>query len=239
MSSSEVLRVDLHVHTDFSQDGVYNIREMIRKAKEIKLDGIAITDHNHLLTKEDARKLSREFDFIVIPGVEGGKIFKGDPSNNTRKHWIVLNADSVTYDRDIVKVLKEARRQGGLTIAPHPLSPDGFANYEALGFDAVEAINASVNHWQNVKIDKIPRVGSTDSHVWSMLGFAWTDVQCSSRSVEDILESISKGKCEPHGTMVPPRYDEIPRLFGLAMRYGVAEPLKRMGFKVNDGWPGA
>jgi DNA polymerase III alpha subunit (gram-positive type) len=72
MTANDQLRIDLHVHTRRSLDGVHSIRSIAKYACKIGLDAIAITDHNILLPKNLARDISREFGILVIPGVEGG-----------------------------------------------------------------------------------------------------------------------------------------------------------------------
>lgn len=64
------MRADLHLHTTAS-DGKLTPRELVRRASELKLDVIAITDHDSVNGIQPALEEARNFPGItVIPGVE-------------------------------------------------------------------------------------------------------------------------------------------------------------------------
>ncbi|MEL7568915.1 MAG: PHP domain-containing protein, partial [Dehalobacterium sp.] len=60
---------DMHVHTTAS-DGSLNIKEIIQLAIKIKLEGIAITDHDTIGALEEAVSLGEKLCFPIIPGIE-------------------------------------------------------------------------------------------------------------------------------------------------------------------------
>jgi predicted metal-dependent phosphoesterase TrpH len=60
---------DLHVHTTAS-DGDYTPEELVKKAKEVGLKHIAITDHDTLAGIEEAQRVGRALGVHVIAGVE-------------------------------------------------------------------------------------------------------------------------------------------------------------------------
>jgi len=62
-------KIDLHIHTVYS-DGTYTPGEVIKKAKEIGLVAISITDHDSVEGVEEALQAGREFGVEVVPGVE-------------------------------------------------------------------------------------------------------------------------------------------------------------------------
>ena len=65
--SLSTFKVDLHMHTCVSKDGVVHPAEVIKIAKRRGLDRICITDHNTLAGALAARKIDPEF---VIVGEE-------------------------------------------------------------------------------------------------------------------------------------------------------------------------
>ena len=191
------MKVDFHAHTNRSIDAVTGPRQLVKMAKKKGLDAIAITDHNRFFPKSGAQSLTREFGIVVIPGMEGGQIA-------IQKHWIALGIDHlITRDR-IDRVLSSIRQEGGLSIAPHPHTRLGYADYAALGFDAVESLNGSepkANRQVN-NTRHIPEVAGSDAHALPMLGFTWTEVVADA-TVESILESVRKGRCRPGGSTIP------------------------------------
>jgi predicted metal-dependent phosphoesterase TrpH len=60
---------DLHVHTTAS-DGVLNGEEIIQLAIKLRLEGIAITDHDTIEGLDEGIKLGEKYQFHVIPGIE-------------------------------------------------------------------------------------------------------------------------------------------------------------------------
>jgi predicted metal-dependent phosphoesterase TrpH len=61
------MRIDLHVHTYYSDDSLMKPAEVIRTVQRLGLDGVAITDHN---TITGARELQAVAPFLVIVGEE-------------------------------------------------------------------------------------------------------------------------------------------------------------------------
>ncbi|MBE0683441.1 MAG: PHP domain-containing protein [Anaerolineales bacterium] len=61
---------DLHIHTIYSYDGTATVPAVLRRAKEIGLDIIAITDHDEIAGALEAVKLASHYGVEVIPGIE-------------------------------------------------------------------------------------------------------------------------------------------------------------------------
>ena len=177
--------------------------EVITQAKRIGLDGIAVTDHNRLLSRRKASALSKEYDFLVIGGVKGGdlvrrKAFHGD----SHKHWIGLNLDDIPPRHDMQELTEKIREEGGVSIAPHPYARNGFRDYHTRGFDAVESLNGTRRDGE-IQPRGLATVGGTDAHARYMLGHAWTDVYESDGSLDSVLENVRKGNCVPRGSRIP------------------------------------
>ena len=193
------MKVDFHVHTSRSIDAVHTPREMVKRAKAVGLEAIAITDHNRFFCRNEARRLTKEFGIIVIPGLEGGNIV-------VQKHWIALGISRSVADfrHTIGNVLSIIHNDGGTSVAPHPHARLGFPDYADLGFDAVESLNGREPH-ANEQVNNsgnIPEVGGSDAHAALMLGFTWTEVDAI-ETVEDILEAVRYGRCAPGGSVIP------------------------------------
>jgi len=61
--------IDLHVHTTAS-DGIYTPAEVIRKAKEVGLAAIGVTDHDTINGVREAVRVGKKLGLEVVPGVE-------------------------------------------------------------------------------------------------------------------------------------------------------------------------
>jgi predicted metal-dependent phosphoesterase TrpH len=62
-------RVDLHVHTVYS-DSLYTPLELVDRAVDLELSGIAVTDHDSVDGIAETRELCRSRGIDFIPGVE-------------------------------------------------------------------------------------------------------------------------------------------------------------------------
>src|SRR2546423_5186934 len=69
-----MLRVDLHLHSNYSHDGRSTLQQLIDRATECALDRIALTDHNVF---EGAESLRRMAPALAIGG-EGIKTPEGE-----------------------------------------------------------------------------------------------------------------------------------------------------------------
>ena len=193
------MKIDLHTHTNNSNDGLHDLKTMIKKAKKVGLKAIAITDHNKLLSFKKAKDLSKQFKILVIPGIEIGKM-------RFLNHILALNIQKIPIYNNIIDILDFIFDNGGISIAPHPFSKIGFHDYSSYKFNAVEAKNG-INWLCNIRYKrqrKIPEVASSDAHASYMLGYTWTEIE-SAETVEQVLENVRKGQCKPAGTIVPNR----------------------------------
>ena len=62
-------QIDLHVHTTAS-DGGYSPEEVFKKAKDVGLSAIAITDHDSVGSIERAILIGKKMEIEFIPGIE-------------------------------------------------------------------------------------------------------------------------------------------------------------------------
>lgn len=62
-------KIDLHVHTIYS-DGTYTPKEVVRRAKDLDLVAISITDHDSVDGVEEAVRMGEKLGVEVVPGVE-------------------------------------------------------------------------------------------------------------------------------------------------------------------------
>ncbi len=62
-------KIDLHIHTTYS-DGTYTPEEVVRKAKDLDLVAISITDHDSVDGLEEAMRMAETLEMEVVPGIE-------------------------------------------------------------------------------------------------------------------------------------------------------------------------
>lgn len=196
------LKIDLHVHTQYSYDGLITPKELIFYAKRRGLDGVAITDHDRI---DGALRIAKETDFLIIPGIE---------ISTLDGHVIGLNlqepiSSKMTVDETVDKI----HEADGIALACHPstffkgsLSKSRITS----NFDAVEVINASalpfkyfVKHNRRLaSFLSISQVAGSDAHYAPEIGYAYTIVDAQLK-VDEIIKAIRQGLCQPFGDAIP------------------------------------
>jgi predicted metal-dependent phosphoesterase TrpH len=201
-----MLKCDLHVHTNFSRDGESSVEEILRRAEQVGLDAIAITDHD---TVEGALYGQRlHSPVLVIPGIE---------VSTRQGHIIVLGIDNpLPPRRDVMETIGEARERGGLVILPHPyhMWRHGVARKMKSSIRAVDAVEAFNSRYivgtANRKAALMARryqkpcVGGSDAHHARFVGFGVTYVDAEP-TIPSILRAIREGHTFAGCRMTPLR----------------------------------
>lgn len=73
----ELSPIDLHIHSNFSDDGYYSVEDLFVRAKEAGCKVISITDHNCVRANTQAKRLSVLYGVDYIPGIEIDCSFRG------------------------------------------------------------------------------------------------------------------------------------------------------------------
>jgi predicted metal-dependent phosphoesterase TrpH len=222
------MKIDIHIHSSYSNDGSVAPEEILRYARKIGLDGIAITDHNVLkgslkLSKENKNKK----DFVVIPGVE---------VSSSEGHILALGVtEAVEKNLSVNETIKRIEEAGGLAIASHPYrfwSGLGEENVRKSDFRVLEVLNSRSLKKENLKASKLAeelgcgRTGGSDSHTLSHLGNAYTKLEECSYEINEILEQIRSGKTNGEGT--PRKSSETPRYAASCVYLWLKRGMKRI-----------
>ncbi len=85
--------IDLHVHSVCS-DGQFTLKEIFKKASQIGIGLISITDHDSIACQDEARILSAEYDIRYISGLELSVTFTHPAYNNSKP----ISLDFLGYD---------------------------------------------------------------------------------------------------------------------------------------------
>src|SRR5512139_313892 len=141
--------IDLHVHSHHTRGCTLAPRDVLRRAKEVGLDGVAFTDLNTLDGLEEIRAAGREEGLLALCGVEIATdrghylCFFPDPSKVPAPPQVFGSATPWPV-RD---VLAKVRELGGAVVAAHPYDktvdrPSGDFIFTLDGLSAVEGLNA-------------------------------------------------------------------------------------------------
>lgn len=193
------LKIDLHVHTNYSNDAKTTLDEVVQYAQKQGLDGVAITDHDTVL---GARKLTRQKQLMIIPGIE---------VSSRQGHVLGLNIDEpIPPKLDITQTSEKIRQLGGIAVIAHPSTVIktglGIRIISPSDIDAVEVINSSsfpfsLSTYLARRLAQrlgLPQTAGSDAHYPKEIGSAFTRVEADSNP-DDIIEAIRKEKTDPFG----------------------------------------
>lgn len=196
-------KADLHIHTRVS-DGMASVAQVLEYIEHrTDLDVVAITDHEDVSGGLEARDLAarRGYRFEVIAGAE---------ITTLQGHLLALFIERTPASfRSIEATLDAIHAQGGLAIAPHPLSwltrsisrrtLDRLARTDGQRLDAIELANPSPAGLRtrdraivlNEDRWRLPVTGSSDAHHLGHIGTGWT--QFAGSSAEHLREAVRSG----------------------------------------------
>jgi len=192
---------DIHLHTKYSYDGTASVPDVLRRAKQLGLDVIAITDHDEIRGARQALDLAPRFNIEVIPGVEITTA-EGD----LLAYFIT---DPIPPKRPLVETVLKVREMGGVCVAAHPMSGgwgmkslSAYAIIKALRNPQVADTLIGIETYNGTAVDrlsnhsarllasrlKVAQTGSSDAHTVDTIGFGVTEFEGS--SAQDLLRAL-------------------------------------------------
>jgi DNA polymerase-3 subunit alpha len=99
----------LHLHTEYSLlDGACRIKELIKRAKELNMDSLAITDHGSMYGVVEFYKQAKKEGIKPILGFEAyvspRKMTDRDPQNDKSQYHLVLLAENQEGWQNLIKL---------------------------------------------------------------------------------------------------------------------------------------
>jgi predicted metal-dependent phosphoesterase TrpH len=196
---------DLHTHTIYSYDGTASVSSVLKRAKQIGLDLLAITDHDEINGALKALELAPKYAVEVIPGIE---------ITTAEGDLLALNiTQMVDRDLPLVETVLRVGDLGGFCIAPHPMA-GGFGMKSLSAYSimralrnpevariliGIETYNATTldrmsNHYAHILGEHlgIARFGNSDAHVAEAIGLGVTEFE--GHTTKDLLKAIRKRK---------------------------------------------
>jgi hypothetical protein len=190
------MRLDLHVHSDYSFDSKIDIKTILNKLPTLGLDGIVFTDHDSVNAYPKAKELAEKLDVKVFSGVE-----------ITTKEGHILAygiTDDPPYHRSVDETIEWIHDNNGAAVCAHPFRTTAPSLAEKVyqnRFDALE-INGRCTFSQNraagyaANMLNVSLVGGSDAHYLSKVGRIATIFHEEIETDGDLVEAIIKGNCE-------------------------------------------
>jgi predicted metal-dependent phosphoesterase TrpH len=180
---------DLHIHTIYSYDGTAPVAAVLRRAKEVGLHVIAITDHDEIKGSLNAFDLAPQFGIEVIPGIEITTA-EGDL-------LALFVTEKIEPNLPLVETILKVGEAGGICIAPHPMargmgmkSLSRTAIRQAMHHPEASRILLGIETYNATTLDResnlhgqalaaefpiLTHVGSSDAHTVQTIGLGATE----------------------------------------------------------------
>ena len=198
------MKFDLHIHeSKHSKDSRLDLEQIVQEAKAFGLDGIAITDHDVLGLREQARFLSALHDLMIFVGVEVA---------TTQGDILVFGVDELPSAKEADRLAPQVlidyvNERGGATIAAHPYRDNGRGLGDSIfalsGLTAIEGYNGRTSSNHNAQAMEaalklgVPVTGGSDAHKPGEVGAYATQVDAAVHTEKDLIRALKLGQCHP------------------------------------------
>jgi predicted metal-dependent phosphoesterase TrpH len=202
--------IDLHVHTSTgSPCSSAPVDDLIEEAKRIGLDGICLTDHNHVWRPGALEDLRKKHGFLILGGNE--------ITTNQGDILVFGLAKDIKGIITLEELREEVLEAGGYMIVAHPfrgfllfdmgelgLTPEKAMERELFTHvDAVEVLNSKVTESENDFAARVaqglgaPGTGGSDAHEVREVGTYTTRFPVMIENEKDLVEALKQGNFEP------------------------------------------
>ena len=206
--------IDLHTHTfPKSQDSILEPEVLLRRAKEVGLDGVCLTEHDGFWAPDTLVDWSRRYGLLVLPGCE---------VTTEEGHLLVYGLLRYIFGMHRAAfVRKQVDEAGGVMVVAHPYrrtyreqaDTDAVAYNEMLEracrntvfpmADAVEVLNGRGSEQENAFSHQIAQrfgkrgAGASDAHRIEDLGKFATEFHRPIGCLEDLIQELRAGRFGP------------------------------------------
>jgi predicted metal-dependent phosphoesterase TrpH len=199
-----MMSFDLHMHTRrYSPDSEIDPFDLVRRAREIGLDGIVITEHDKLWPEDELEELRALVPgLIVLAGVEvSGR-------NGDLLCYGVTDISELRRGMPWGDLCREVRRQGGATVAAHPYrwgqDFDGLLAEERPELTGLEMMSNNMDPQIRSRaasfLDRNPNyatLGNSDAHALEIVGACYTEFDAEIRTSVELVAAIQSRKGRP------------------------------------------
>jgi predicted metal-dependent phosphoesterase TrpH len=171
---SEQKNYDLHIHSKYSSCSNNSIKAILKRAKKVGLNGIAVTDHNEIKGAFEAKKSNKDKNFEIVIASE----IKTD-NGDVLAYYINEQIKPGRFEDVVDKIHK----QGGLAAIAHPYAEMRLHVKRKINVkvDAVESFNPrTLLPVNNIKAERLAerlkaaKIAGSDSHFIFEIGTAYT-----------------------------------------------------------------
>ncbi|MEK6672833.1 MAG: PHP domain-containing protein [Nitrospirota bacterium] len=190
-------KIDLHVHSKYSEDNTADPEEMVIRAIDMGLDAIAFTEHYYYEASEPAEGLKERYSGRI-------SIFRGVEYSSAEGHCLIFGLDTdrlaLNY-APVEDIIKAVNKSGGVVIPSHPYrtgSSMGDTLLRINGICALEGHNGCNMRLYNsravetARMLNLPYTGGSDAHSAGEVGSCYTVFQDTATD-DNLIELLKNG----------------------------------------------
>jgi len=173
-------KVDLHVHSLYSEDNYADPEEMVLRAIELKLDGLAFTEHYSYAASGYIEELKEKYGGLL-------RIFRGVEFSGAEGHCLIFGVDTdslLSKHAPVEDISRIVNKAGGVVIPSHPyrkgtslgdliLTVQGICALEGHNGCNMPSYNAQAV--EAAKNRNLPYTGGSDAHSPEEVGSCYTE----------------------------------------------------------------
>jgi len=202
---------DIHLHTEYYSDcSVISPEQLIRRAIDLGLHGMAITEHGIRWPDEKFGELRRLADPHGLILINGQEVQTYSPRHGREGDFLVFgSSQSLGSDYSALELVEKVHGEGGILIAAHPYkwSRQGQHRYYGAGdriyeleLDAIELYHPHHDEESLQKVRQameklgLPGTGGSDAHQVEVIGSCVTVFEKEVRDEMDFIQEIRAGR---------------------------------------------
>jgi predicted metal-dependent phosphoesterase TrpH len=199
-----MMKFDLHLHTSrYSPDSQIEPFDLVRRAREIGLDGVVITEHDRLWPEEELEQLRQAAPgLVVLGGVEiSGR-------NGDMLCYGVTDLSGLGHGTPWGHLSRAVVRQGGAAVAAHPYrwgqDFDGLVRDQRPQLAGLEMMSNNMDPDLRRRaaafLERNPgfaTLGNSDAHELDVVGHCYTEFDADIRTAADLVAAITTRRCRP------------------------------------------
>jgi predicted metal-dependent phosphoesterase TrpH len=196
-------RFDHHIHTlKHSPDSQIDPFHLVKRAREVGLDGVVITEHDYQWESEELAELAARAAPLLV--------FSGAEISAREGHFLVYGLptlERVPAGITLAELLETVRHHQAAIVAAHPFRWD--QPFEAIvaehgpAFDALELVSNNVPTETRSKTEALVRkhpmacTGSSDAHELDVVGCYFTEFDVPIDSIADFVTALRNRRGRP------------------------------------------
>lgn len=207
-----MIAFDMHLHTArHSPDSAINPFSLVRRARQLGLTGVVITEHDCLWTEHELDELR-----AATPQIQ---VYAGVEVSANEGHFLcygVTDLSKLSKGIEVVELCREVHAQGGAVIAAHPYrwgqNFDEIISRQPL-LDGLEVMSSNMDvhcrkkAWVRKQEWNTPwaAMGNSDAHQLEVVACCYSVFPHYIRDQADLLEAIRSGEVdarERHATEI-------------------------------------